>query len=328
MNDSESSQSKQETHQREGNDLPDSPNSDADSVQNQKREKKTDKDQPRGDSPQISSSELREYRKGRADGLVGIFMIIALGLLFGAYCWWKNYSPLNPPQLLYVAFNDVASLNQQAAVYVHGVRVGSVDDIKIREKEDDVLVRLRVNTQKCKVPVGSNFIILPNGVVGAKYVEIVLPESQKHEYLTDKTVTRGDDPVRLEIVVNELVGKLEDMDFETIQNKLVRSLDKMSNVADHVSTLSKKMEPVAAHAQATADSVNALAQQMQAPVKQMHQILDQKHPLMHMVFGRPGHIKGDDVKEDVKKDTTDAQVTPPASDSEPKKKKRHKFFGL
>ena len=331
MNETDSSQSTQDAQELPGKELPDTANLAADKKRDKERGEETDKSQSKEGSLQISASEFREYRKGRADGLVGIFMLVALGLLYGSFCWWKSYSPINPPQLFYVVWNDVASLNYQAAVFVHGVRIGSVDDIKIRDKEDDVLVRLKVNPQKCRVPAGSRFMILPNGVVGAKYIEIILPQpknNQKLEYLSEKTISTGDDPVRPEIIVTQLVKKLEGIDFDQIQTKLVQGLDKMGNVADYVTTLSNKMVPVAAHAQATADSVNALAKEMKAPVQQMHQIMDQKHPLLHMMFGRPGHIKGDDVTKDGKKDVNTGQDGSSDDGSQPKKKKHHKFLGF
>jgi MlaD protein len=286
---------------------------------------------------ELSPAELREYRIGRADGLVGIFVLTALLLGYGALCWWKSYSPLNPPQRFSVVFRDVASLNYQAPVFVDGVRVGSVDKIQIRGSEN-VLVGLKVNTQKIAIPVGSRFIILPNGVVGAKYIEIILPEDataqNKLPLLTEKSVVQGDDPIRPEIVVNELVEKLSTIDFSDMENRLSRNMDKLGNVADHVSVLSTKMEPVATKAQIAVDNVSALSNDMRAPVQQMHQILDQKHPLMHMMFGRPGHIKeektvkddkGNVVKQTTKvdkgkdKDNKDSED----ADSDGTKKKRH-----
>jgi ABC-type transporter Mla subunit MlaD len=242
---------------------------------------------------------------------------------------------LNPPQRFSVVFRDVASLNYQAPVFVDGVRVGSVDKIQIRGSEN-VLVGLKVNTQKIAIPVGSRFIILPNGVVGAKYIEIILPENATAKntlpLLTEKSVVQGDDPIRPEIVVNELVEKLSTIDFSDIENKLSRNMDKLGNVADRVSTLSNKMEPVAAKAQIAVENVSALSNEMRAPVQQMHQILDQKHPLMHMMFGRPGHIKEDKMAKDDKgsvviqttkvdkgKDSKDSDD----ADSDANKKKHH-----
>jgi ABC-type transporter Mla subunit MlaD len=285
----------------------------------------------------VSPAELREYRRGRADGLVGLFTLISFLLAFGAFSWWKSYTPLTPPQHINVMFHDVASLNYQAAVYVDGVRVGSVDKIEIKEREK-VEVGIKVNTKKITIPVGSRFIILPNGVVGAKYVEIILPKkdgNKKPPLLTEDMIAEGDDPIRPEIVVNELVEKLSTLDFSAVQEKLSRSLDKMGNVADQVGVLSKKMEPVAERASKTADSVSALADDLRAPVNQMHQILDQKHPLLHMVFGRPGHIKDKKVEQTtqtaqgaVKTTTTSTEQSEAVDAETAKKKKKHRFLGL
>ena len=284
---------------------------------------------------ELSPSELREYRIGRADGLVGIFVLTALLIGYGAFCWWKSYSPLNPPQRFNVVFRDVASLNYQAPVFVDGVRVGSVDKIQIRGSEN-VLVGLKVNTQKIAIPVGSRFIILPNGVVGAKYIEIILPENATPKnslpLLSEKSVVQGDDPIRPEIVVNELVEKLSTIDFSEIENKLTRNMDKLGNVADHVSTLSTKMEPVADKAQVAVDNVSALSNEMRAPVQQMHQILDQKHPLMHLMLGRPGHIKEEkkvkDAQGNVVKQTTKVDADNKDGNESDETKKKHHFWKL
>jgi ABC-type transporter Mla subunit MlaD len=307
------------------------------------KNERADSEEKADSAPHIGRSELREYRQGRADGLVGVFSLIALLLLYGAFIWWKSNSPFNPPQRFNVCFHDVASLNYQAAVFVDGVRVGSVDAIKIRGSED-VLVTLRTNPSKIRIPVGSRFIILPNGIVGSKYVEIILPKGAKTDHnmklLTEQMEVPGDDPIRPEIVVNELVQRLNTIDFDKMQSQLSSSMEKLGNTADRVSSLSTKMEPVAEHANQTVQSVNKLANDMQAPVNQMHQILDQKHPLMKMMFGRPGHIKDDGKTETttvtksdgtVEKKTktkTDVKDSDKSSDTDDKKKKKHHFLGL
>jgi hypothetical protein len=74
---------------------------------------------------------------------------------------------------------------------------------------------------------------------------------------------------------------------------------------------------------------------MRAPVQQMHQILDQKHPLMHMMFGRPGHIKEEktvkDDKGNVVKQTTKVEKSKDSKDSDSDSddtKKKHHFWKL
>ena len=78
---------------------------------------------------------------------------------------------------------------------------------------------------------------------------------------------------------------------------------------------------------------------MQAPVNQVHQILDQKHPLVKMMFGRPGHIKGEvdvDKKSDgtveketkIKSDKKDKNGSEQSTETTVKTKKKHHFLGL
>jgi ABC-type transporter Mla subunit MlaD len=205
-------------------------------------------------------------------------------------------------------------MNPQAAVYVNGVRVGSVEQIAVLDRST-VEVGVRINTTKIRIPQGSEFVILPNGVVGAKYVEILLPPpSSKPTYLTEKSISWGEDPVRPEIVVNELAEKLSNIDFQVVQDKLARGMDSMNYAAQRISTLSRKLEPAAeklgpaveklgpaaAGATVAEENVTALAKDLREPVQQMHQIMDQRHPLLHMIFGRPGHVK----KQEKMKTTT------------------------
>jgi hypothetical protein len=92
------------------------------------------------------------------------------------------------------------------------------------------------------------------------------------------------------------------------------------------------MEPVAAKAQVAVENVSALSNEMRAPVEQMHQILDQKHPLMHMMFGRPGHIKEDKTVKDDKgntvKQTTKVETSKDVDSDTEQTKKKHHFWKL
>jgi phosphoribosyl-dephospho-CoA transferase len=71
---------------------------------------------------------------------------------------------------------------------------------------------------------------------------------------------------------------------------------------------------------------------MRAPVQQMHQILDQKHPLMHLMLGRPGHIKEEkkvkDAQGNVVKQTTKVDADNKDGNESDETKKKHHFWKL
>ena len=106
---------------------------------------------------------------------VGLFVLIALIFLVCGWSWMKSFSPLHPSQRVRVMFHDVAGLNSNAAVYADGVRIGTVEDIRLAGRRK-VLVGLKINPSEITLPLGCSFGIFTNGLVGARYVEVSLPE--------------------------------------------------------------------------------------------------------------------------------------------------------
>lgn len=216
---------------------------------------------------------------------VGVFVIVAMILLLYGWTWLKSFSILHPPQLITVQFHDIAGLANNAPVNINGVRVGTVDRIDLKGK-GQVLVHLRIKTEEVKVPQGSHFTIQTLGLVGAKYIEISLPEEKPGEeplpIIENDTVVIGHDPVRLELIankiasnVNEMISRVSDDETQssfasalqnsgkTIENinqaasKLNNNMDKVIGAAESISKTSAKFAEVADRAKnatASADS--------------------------------------------------------------------------
>ncbi|MBP7577656.1 MAG: MCE family protein, partial [Candidatus Obscuribacter sp.] len=95
----------------------------------------------------IPSSEQRPLDNSvrlLTDGSIGVFTTVAIILLLWGLCWLKSYSSLRPPQHIKLIFHEIAGLNDNAAVYVDGVRVGMVEQIEwLMDRR--VLVRLRIH---------------------------------------------------------------------------------------------------------------------------------------------------------------------------------------
>lgn len=179
------------------------------------------------------------------DGILGVFTTVALILLVWAYCWMKNYGAFHSPQMINVVFSQVAGLNVNASVFVDGVRVGIVDKLEWQNK-NRVLVKIRINSKRVVVPVGSKFEILTNGIVGAKYVEILLPNNYNESLpaLNEKTEVVGENPVRPELAVNKLAIGLSKIDMEELHNNFVNDRHRLVRAADQLSSLAKKTMPV------------------------------------------------------------------------------------
>lgn len=207
---------------------------------------------------------------------VGLFALFAFMLFMYGQAWLKQFSILHPPQRITVQFKDVAGLANNAPVNINGVRVGTVEKIEL-EGKGRVLARLKIKTEEATVPQGSTFTIQTLGMVGAKYIEISLPEETPGEEprppIEPDTVVVGEDPVRVELVINKIatnlnrmIGRLGDEatqtgladalkhSGETIQNineaatKLNKNMDKMSDITTSVKNTSDKFGNVAGSA--------------------------------------------------------------------------------
>lgn len=216
---------------------------------------------------------------------VGIFTILAVIILLYGWTWLKSFSPMHPPQLITVQFHDIAGLATNAPVNINGVRVGTVEQIELKGK-GQVLAHLRIKTEEVTVPQGSTFTIQTLGLVGAKYIEITLPEEEPGQELPapidSNTVVIGSDPVRVELVINKIatnvnnmIGKVSDDDTqssfasaiqrsgETIENinvaakKLNKNMDNIAEATDSLVKTSDKFGDVAEEAKTLTSNANS-----------------------------------------------------------------------
>ena len=142
------------------------------------------------------------------DGSLGVFTVVSIVLLLFGALWMRDNFHMHDPRYINVYFHDIAQLSDSANVFIDGVRVGTVDELHW-QSEHRVVVKLKITNHKVKLPVGSRFDILNNGIVGAKYVEIIIPDTKPGEpdppELTSNSTVDGEDPVRPELALNNLV---------------------------------------------------------------------------------------------------------------------------
>lgn len=223
----------------------------------------------------------------RYDLRVGFFSLGALILLLYGWGWLKSFSLFDPPQIFWVRFHDVAGLSNNATVNVQGVRVGVVDQIsfKLPEGQTDapdaqpnepkVYTRLKISGIKVPIPKKASITIQTLGLVGAKYIEITLPQDMgaNLEPIDPKVVADGKDPVRVELVVNNIAEKLNTVanaissdeaaaavkDLGSAARKLNRTMDKIPPVAESIKRTSDSFGETAGRFRQTADRAERMA---------------------------------------------------------------------
>jgi ABC-type transporter Mla subunit MlaD len=220
-------------------------------------------------------TKMESENKEFSDGFLGLFVLIALIMLACAWSWLKSYYPLQTPQRFSVMFHDVAGLIPNSAVNVNGVRVGTVERIELRGKRD-VLVHIKINSPELKVPSGSQFEILINGVVGARYVEVGLPDvnpqSPAHA-LNEQDTEVGLDPVRPEVIVNKVLTRLDAIDIDKFHDKIVSDMDRLTDATDSLARLSHKFEPVADKAVIVEDKISLLSDDFRGTSRKLNHLI-------------------------------------------------------
>lgn len=181
---------------------------------------------------------------------VGFFALTAIIILLYGWGWLKSFSLFHPPQRITVQFHDVAGLNNNATVNINGVRVGVVEKLELKGK-GDVLVGLKINTESLTIPKGSKFTIQTLGLVGAKYVEITLPETAEGSPQPEpigSEIVAGEDPVRVELVVNKIATNLAKIDYASVGDKLSKDLEQFGSAAEQVKGAASRFGDVADNA--------------------------------------------------------------------------------
>lgn len=240
---------------------------------------------------------------------VGLFTLVALGLLIWGWGWLKSASLLHPPQRFICRFHDVAGLNKNATVNINGVRVGVVEDIKLVQ-QSEVNTFLKITAENVRVPVGSTFTIQTLGLVGAKYIEITMPDKHPGDpeptAIAEGQIVQGQDPVRVEMIVNDVASKIQkvantittgksgksferalEKSGEAMENltdasvKLNKNMDKFADVADSVNDTSRRIGSVAnsansffAHGSSTLDNISTLSTDLRGATGKVNKMLD------------------------------------------------------
>ncbi len=221
-------------------------------------------------------TSITEEKAPSFDGALGVFGTLAMILLLWGFCWLKSYSSFRIPQYVHVMFHEVAGLSNNAGVFVDGVRVGIVDKIEWQSRKN-VTVTIRINSERVNIPEGSRFVILTNGIVGAKYVEIVLPpqsSGQTAKLIDEKEIVMGDDPVRPELAVNNIAIGLSDIDFPELRKTVSEDHERLVGATDQIHTLVNKTFPLIDQTLPLEKKADKLADDLIIITKKLSKIVD------------------------------------------------------
>jgi ABC-type transporter Mla subunit MlaD len=212
---------------------------------------------------------------------VGIFVLGALVALVYAQAWLKSFSLFDKPQRFSAEFTDVAGLSRNATVNVQGVRVGTVEFMEFIPTTKKILVHLKITDPTAHVPEGSKISIQTLGLVGAKYIEIIIPHDANGNAVQAPEIANGtvlvppqvENPVRVELVMNRVATRVDEIvssidtsaasqainNFNQAATKLNHNMDRLKDAATSVQTASNNIANTSARFGKTADNATVAA---------------------------------------------------------------------
>ena len=106
---------------------------------------------------------------------VGILAAICLFLLFFGFNFLKGVNIFSPTNSYHGKFFRLYGLEEQAAVYIRGHKVGQVDEIHYDFTQDTAFVIDISINKDISLPEGTQMALISDGLLGGEAIELLLP---------------------------------------------------------------------------------------------------------------------------------------------------------
>jgi len=219
-----------------------------------------------------------EFKVG-AFVFVGLAMLGALVVQFGRLGeGLKTYYPLT------VRFNDASGLLKGSDVLLAGAKIGKVSGgpRMVREGQG-VDVPLKIYDY-IKLPEGSKFTVGSSGLLGDRFVKVVMPPGQPKAFLAPNTHISGaretgiDDLTREGgALVNDVRSTVQKLNQETLSSQnmenLKSSMEHLNQATGALAESSKKLDGVVDQADSTMASAKKAADNLQSTIADTRKVL-------------------------------------------------------
>lgn len=108
---------------------------------------------------------------------VGALATVCLFLLFFGFNYLKGVNIFSPTNSYHGLYTHLHGMEEQAAVYIRGHKVGQVDAIRYDFTQDSSFtVDISVN-RDITLPVGTRMALISDGLLGGMAIELLLPQN-------------------------------------------------------------------------------------------------------------------------------------------------------
>ena len=183
---------------------------------------------------------------------VGLFAIVGMLLIAGLVSFYGLVDFFSDNYQLRVVFDRVSGLHKGVNFDYAGVAIGKVKDIIISENK--VVVILEVE-EDIKIPEGAKFVIVSNGVMGDKSINIVPPRNLNGTYIKPNTTIKGTTTLDLDKAIETAGRVLEKVDLllesvnnvlddKQVQGSLKDTINSLGRITDNLDKFSSDLASI------------------------------------------------------------------------------------
>lgn len=191
---------------------------------------------------------------------VGALATICLFLLFFGFNYLKGVNIFSPTNSYHGVYYHLHGLEEQAAVYIRGHKVGQVDNIDYDFKRDSAFqVDISIN-KDIALPQGTQMMLIADGLLGGMAIELQLPDASSTESQEPRDfiahgafLPTGYVPGLMESIQGELLAKVgeavEQIDTLVAQlntqlegGHIKRSLENVDRISGDLTSVSSNLK--------------------------------------------------------------------------------------
>lgn len=175
---------------------------------------------------------------------VGLFMVIALALLYFGFNFLKGIDFFSTTNKYYAIYQNVDKLTESNQIFLNGYAVGRVSNIEIQQNKDRVIVELDIDSDI--VLTDSSIAMLNGEILGGRFIQLDVRNGGKK--LDPKDTMRSE--------VAKGIMDFITQNAQPVASSLTTTLKKVNELLENLSGNSKRLDTLFTGLQSTPRLLN------------------------------------------------------------------------
>ena len=158
---------------------------------------------------------------------IGITVVLSIVLLVWGINYLKGTNLFDNSRIFYAMYNNIGGLQEGSGININGFKVGSVKNIELLTKKNNLLLVTLSVQEKINIPSNSVSKIVNEDIMGSKGVSLILGDSEIDAKVGDTLITD------IEISLKEEVNK-QVLPLKNKAEELIGSIDSIVTVITSV----------------------------------------------------------------------------------------------